>query len=346
MGVAEAGRGVPGGAGGEPVRWGFLGAGHISTAALGPAARDAAGATVHAVAARDATRARALAEAVGAPRAYGSYDELLADPGVEAVYVGLANDAHEPWVTAALASGRHVLCEKPLGLSAAEVDVMAAAADLAGRVLVEATWNRWHPRVRRAVALVEQGAIGAVRHVSAGLSFPGVDPGNFRLDPARGGGALLDVGCYAVSAVLWAMRGDMPDEVAARSRLSGSGVDLLTEGLLTWDDGRSAEIRVAMDEPFRQWLVITGEAGEIELPGRPYTQKTDDSELLLSDGRSTERIQVPGDNAYRIMVEEVSSVLRGGPGWVLPVAESRAVATLLDACATSARAGGVAVRGR
>ena len=331
-------------------RWGFLGAGNISWSALGPAVRAAAGAELVAVAARDLGRAENFAAEFGTgprpARAYDAYEDVLADPDVDAVYIGLANDAHEPWATAALASGHSVLCEKPLGLSAAEVDIMTAAADLAGRRLVEASWYHWHPRIRRAAALVEGGAIGPIRHVSTGLSFPGVPADNFRLQPGRGGGALYDVGCYAMSAVLWAMGGDMPDEVAARSRTSETGVDERTEAILTWDDGRSAELRVSMAEPFRQWLVITGESGEIEVPGRPYTEKSEPTELLLSDGRSTERLQIPGVNAYQIMVEEVSSVLRGGPGWVLPVARSRATAVLLDACRTSAAAGGTAVRGR
>jgi predicted dehydrogenase len=329
-----------------PLRWGFLGAGNISWSALGPAVRAAAGAELVAVAARDLGRAEDFAAEFGAARAYDSYEDVLADPDIDAVYIGLANDAHEPWATAALASGRHVLCEKPLGLSAAEVDIMAAAADLSGRRLVEASWYHWHPRIRQAQELIEAGAIGPVQHVSAGLSFPGVPAGNFRLQPGHGGGALYDVGCYALSAVLWAMAGDMPDEVAARSRHSDTGIDELTEAVLTWDDGRSAQVRVSMAEPFRQWLVITGDSGEIELPGRPYTEKAEASELLVSDGRDTRRMQIPPANAYQIMVEEVSSAVRGGPGWLLPLERSRATAVLIDACLTSAAAGGTAVRGR
>jgi len=328
------------------LRWGFLGAGNISWSAMGPAVRAAAGAELVAVAARDMSRAEDFAAEFGAARAFDAYEDVLADPDIDAVYIGLANDAHEPWATAALASGRHVLCEKPLGLSAAEVDIMTAAADLAGRRLVEASWYHWHPRIRRAAALVEEGAIGPIRHVSAGLSFPGLPPGNFRLAPAHGGGALYDVGCYAISAVLWAMGGDMPDEVAARARRSDTGVDEQTEAILTWDDGRSAEVRVSMAEPFRQWLVITGESGEIELPGRPYTEKEEPTELLLSDGRDTQRLQIPGANAYQIMVEEVSSALLGGSGWLLPLERSRATAVLIDACLTSAGSGGTPVRGR
>ena len=123
-----------------PVRWGFLGAGGIARTALAPAVAAASGAVLHAVAARDPARAAAL----GPVRAYGDYAALLADDDVDAVYVALHNDAHLPWTLAALAAGKHVLCEKPLGLSAAEVDQMAAAAG--DRLVVEASWYRWHPR--------------------------------------------------------------------------------------------------------------------------------------------------------------------------------------------------------
>ncbi len=319
----------------QPVRWGFLGAGWIASKALAPAVHHAQGATLHAAAARDEVRARALAPE---GPAYGSYDALLADPDVEAVYISLANDAHLPWTVAALEAGKHVLCEKPLGLTAAQVRRMTAAAQAADRLLVEASWYRWHPRVRLAQRLVADGAIGAVRQVSAGFCFTGVPAGNYRLEAERGGGALYDVGCYAVSAALWAF-GDAPvREVAARQTLGPSGVDVAMDAVLDLDAG-SAQIRAGIDEPARQWLVIRGDGGEIELPGEAFTAWVrDDTELWLSDGRGTERIPVPATDAYRVMVEETSAVLRGGEGWVLPLAESLAVADVIDRCFAAARA--------
>ncbi|MDQ6651043.1 MAG: Gfo/Idh/MocA family oxidoreductase [Actinomycetota bacterium] len=328
----------------EPVRWGFLGAGNISTVALAPAVAGASGATLHAVAARDVERARALASAYDAPHAYGSYEALLADPDVDAVYVGLANDAHLPWSESALSAGKHVLCEKPLGLSAVEVDRMAAASAAGGRLLVEASWYRWHPRVSLAQRLLATGAIGAVRQVSAGFCFPGVPEGNYRLDPTKGGGAAYDIGCYAVSAVLWAYGGELPAAVAARMERGPSGVDM-TADLIVSCAGGDAQVHVSMAEPERQWLVITGEEGEIELPSSPYTAWwANDTELLLSDGSGTQRLAVPAVNAYQLMVEQISSVLGGGEGWVLPLAESRATAAVLDAAFASAGAGGEPVR--
>ncbi|MDP9497186.1 MAG: Gfo/Idh/MocA family oxidoreductase [Actinomycetota bacterium] len=330
-------RGVAGSVQGEAedavVRWGFLGAGGIAGSSLAPAVHAADGARLVAAAARDPSRAAAL----GPDRTWPAYDALLADDAVDAVYISLANDAHRPWTVAALQAGKHVLCEKPLALSAAEVDTIADAARLADRTVVEASWYRWSPRVRLAQQRLAD--IGRVRHVAAGFAFPGVPEGDYRLDPGRGGGALYDIGCYAVSACLWAVGGGLPEEVAARARPGPSGIDLQTSALLSWADGAQAEVDVAMDRPPAQWLVITGERGEVELRGEPYTARGE-SELWVSDGTATERVRVPAADPYRLMVEEVSSVLSGGPGWVLPLAESRATAAVLDAARASASSGG------
>ena len=303
-------------------RWGFLGAGNIARVALAPAVHAASGAVLQAAAARDPERAAAL----GPVTTWPSYDALLEDPDVDAVYISLSNEAHLPWTLRALAAGKHVLCEKPLCLTAEEVDqVVEAAGDL---VAVEASWYRWHPRVRLAQQRLPD--IGTVRHVTAGFSFAGQLEGNYRLDPARGGGALYDVGHYAVSAVLWAVGRGLPDDVAARAVVGPTGVDLRTEAVLDWD-GCSAEVVCGIDEGSGQYLVITGEHGELELRDAPFTSWKDDAtELWVSDGSGTERVPVPATDAYQVMVEEVSSVVAGGPGWVLPLAESRETAACLD----------------
>lgn len=305
-----------------PVRWGFIGAGWIAKVALAPAVHEAEGAVLQAVAARDPERARAL----GPVTVHPTYDALLDDPDVDAVYISLSNEAHLPWTLAALAHGKHVLCEKPLCLTAQEVDQIAGAqGDL---LVVEASWYRWHPRIRLAQQHLEQ--IGPVRHVSAGFAFAGTLEGNYRLEPARGGGALYDVGHYAVSAALWAVDRGLPMDVAAQARRSDSGVDLSTRAVLDWD-GATAEVQAGIDEGLGQWLVITGEHGELELRDAPFTSwMNQPTELMVSDGNGTTRLPVPAENAYRVMVEEVSSVIQGGPGWVLPLAASRLTAAALD----------------
>jgi len=322
------------------IRWGFLGAGWIATSAIAPAVAAADGAVLQAVAARDPERAAGLGPA-GAT--YTAYDDLLADDTVDAVYISLTNDVHAQWSIAALRAGKHVLCEKPLGMTATEVRTMTEVAAESGRLLVEASWYRWHPRVRLAQDELRAGRIGPVRHVAAGFTFAGQLDGNYRLEVARGGGALYDVGCYAISAALWAFGGALPRAVAARQQLGATGVDLATEAAIDFDEG-TAEIRAGISEPARQWLVITGDGGEIELRDSSYTSWRDDAtELLVSDGATTRRLPVPAVDPYRVMVEEMSSVIAGGPGWLLPLSESLATAAVIDAAFASARTDGAPV---
>jgi predicted dehydrogenase len=324
------------------VRWGFLGAGMIA-GVLAQAVHDADGAVLQAAAARDVERARAL----GPAEAYGSYAELVGSPDVDAVYVALSNDAHLPWTLAALQAGKAVLCEKPLALTSAEVDQMSAVAAETGGLLCEASMYRWHPRVRLAQQAL--ASIGPVRHVAAGFTFAGQLAGNYRLEASRGGGALYDVGCYAVSACLWAVGRGLPDDVVARSEFSG-GVDLDTRAILTWEPdaehpGAEAEVHAGISSGDGQWLVLRGEQGEVELREAPYTAWKDDAtELWVSDGAGTERRALPPADPYRLMVQEFGSVLRGAAGWVLPVAQSRQTAAVLDAARASAAAGGEPVR--
>jgi predicted dehydrogenase len=316
------------------VRWGFLGAGGIATGALAPAVHAATGATLQAVAARSLDRARTL----GAASAYDDYGALLADDDVDAVYIALSNEMHLPWAVAAMRAGKAVLCEKPLALTRAEVDEMTAVSAETGQLLVEASWYRWHPRVR--LAQQRLGEVGPIRHVAAGFTFDASLEGNYRLEPSRGGGALYDVGCYAVSACLWAVGAGLPVDVTARATYGPTGVDLVTEAVLEWGDGVEAEVRAGIAGEVGQWLVMTGERGEIELRDAPYTSWVEDqTELWLSDGTATERVPVPAANPYQLMVEEMSSVLTGGPGWVLPLAESRSTAAVLDAIRLSAATG-------
>ncbi|BEP15443.1 Gfo/Idh/MocA family oxidoreductase [Acidothermaceae bacterium B102] len=332
----------------DPVRWGFIGAGNIATRALGPAVRASYNAVLTAVGARDVQRAQTLGEtfgpAVGTPvSAYGSYDALIADPDIEAVYISLPNDGHRPWTEAALAAGKHVLCEKPLGLDPAEVRSMTAAAEASGLHLVEASWYRWHPRVRLAQRLLAEGAIGTVRHVTSVFTGDGVAAGNYRLNPDKGGGAVYDIGHYALSGATWAF-GGLPYEVVAKQDIGPTGVDLTTDAVLSYDGG-DAEIHVSIAETGRQLLVITGDDGEIELRDLSFTAHTsDDTELWVSrGGTGTERMPVAAVDAYRLMLEEFSEVIRGRDGWLLPLSESLWGAQLIDAAFTSARAGGTAV---
>ena len=314
----------------DPIRWGFLGAGYIASRALGPAVHAATGAALQSVAARDGTRARAL-EPVG--RTYDDYAAVCTDPDVDVVYVALPGNDHLPWTLAALAAGKAVLCEKPLGCNVDEVQRMVAAATAAERPLVEAAWNRWHPRTQRLIELTRDHAPGdAPLEVAAAFTFGGVPEGNFRLDPHRGGGALYDVGCYAIAASQ-ALLGPAEQALlleSAHATIGPSGVDLTTSATLLGTRGR-ATVTASIDAAEHQHLSVSSGAWGLEAPGQAFTSWREQSALRIRDGgRWWDETFAPVD-AYQLMVEAVSRHVRGDrSAWVLPLAESAATALTID----------------
>jgi len=314
-----------------PIRWGFLGAGYVASRGMAPAVHAADGAVLQAVGARDATRAAGL-EPAGP---VGSYAEICARDDVDAVYVSLPNNDHLHWVQVALEAGKHVLCEKPLGMDAAEVAVMRAAADQSGRLLVEAAWNRWHPRTRRLDELV--APITGQREVRAWFTFPGVPADNYRLDPARGGGALLDVGCYAVAASLAALGAGAVDVSEVERHLGPTGVDLTTSAILTHPNG-SARITASFERPEAQGLIIETPGLTVEFGGQAFTTWREPCTLRVVQDGDVREEQFAACDPYQLMVEAVSARIRGEDAWVLPLDTSEAVAATLDAIAATAPA--------
>jgi predicted dehydrogenase len=315
------------------VRWGFLGAGFVASKGLAPAVHAADGAVLQAVGARDAARAARL-QPLGS---VGSYAEVCARDDVDAVYVSLPNNDHLRWVLYALESGKHVLCEKPLGMNADEVAVMRAAAELSGLQLVEASWNRWHPRTLRIEALV--APITGPREVHAWFTFPGVPADNYRMDPARGGGALLDVGCYTVSAALAALGADAVG-IATVERHSGpTGVDLTTSAVLTHPNGTAA-VTASFERPEAQGLTISAPGLSVEFGGQAFTTWREPCILRVVEDGATREEQFAACDPYQLMVEAVSARIRGAGAWVLPLDTSASVAATLDAIAAAPSAGG------
>jgi D-xylose 1-dehydrogenase (NADP+, D-xylono-1,5-lactone-forming) len=311
-----------------PTRWGLLGAGWISRRAIAPAMHSAHGARLDVVAARDKARAASLTPYRAA---VDDYAAVIDDPQVDAVYIALSNDGHLPWAERALEAGKAVLCEKPLGRNADEARRMRAAAEAAGCMLVEATWNLWHPRTARAAALLASDALGPVTSVTGAFVFDGVDEGNYRLDPQRGGGALLDVGCYPLTGAAWATRaaGVSVDTVDVVS--GGLGVDLTTDASLHLD-GIAVHVRASFIETAFESLVIHGEHGVMEFTGNDaYTSWMRPSALRVLD-RDGERVEhfAPVD-PYRLMIEAVSSAIRGEGGWLPDPRWSITVADAMDA---------------
>lgn len=307
------------------VKWGVLGAGKLVQKATGQAIHDAQGAQLFATGARDLSRA----EATEPVRAYDSYQGVIDDPEVEAVYICLSNEAHLPWIRAAVAAGKHVLCEKPMVLTAADTQAAfdeAAAADV---LLVEATWSRWHPRMRRIVDLATSGALGDITAIRSTFTYEGVDPSNYRLSAEHGGGALYDIGIYPLHAI-YACLPDV-EELAVTSvhrTRHDSGVDLTTEATLTWGNRSNASITASFIEPESQVLTVIGTEGQVAIEdNRAFTAYRQPSTLLVDGIMET----FPAVDAYQIMFEEFSQYVRGTGGWVLPPRDSVRVARTVDA---------------
>jgi predicted dehydrogenase len=304
------------------VRWGFLGAGFVASRGVAPVVHESDVAVLQCVAARDLARAEAL-EPV---RAVTSYDELCDADDVDVVYISLPNDAHLTWVERALAAGKHVLCEKPLALDAAQVRRMRDAADASGTLLVEGAWNRWHPRTRRIEGLLE--GVDRDVDVRTWFTFPGVPDDNYRLDPTRGGGALLDVGCYAIAAALVAL-GDDTTVVAAQAHAGPTGVDLTTSAQLASPRG-TAEVRGSFEESESQGWQVTAPGLSLEVPHPAFTSWREPATLrVVSDGAEHHETFAACD-AYALMVDAVSDRAAGGDAWVLPLDRSLAVAIVVE----------------
>lgn len=337
------------------VRFGFIGAGTIARAAVGPAVHAADGAVLQAVAARDSARARALEPKgrvhAGAPVAEDAYAALLSDAAVDVVYINLSNEAHIPWVTRALAAGKHVLCEQPLGLTLEETTAAFAAADAAGRLLVEATSFRWHPRVRWAEQLVAVGDIGDVVRVDGGYCYDDVDwsgeaAGSFRLEAARGGGALHDVGVYPLSLARCALPGfgtgrvDIDSvEVTWSSDLTPAGgapVDLSTRARLRSGDA-TVDVRCAISGSSEESATVTGTAAALRLEGPAFTSRDARSGVLVFDPSGTLPPAVeefaPAD-PYRLMIEAMAAAVRGEDAFVVSREDSLAIAKVSEAIRT------------
>jgi predicted dehydrogenase len=317
------------------LRWGILGVANINQRLL-PAFRKAAGAELRAIASRSPERARAAAQAAGIPVAHGSYEALLADVGVDAVYVPLPNTLHTEWTRRAAENGKHVLCEKPLTPTAEQARELVDFCRARNIKLMDGFMWPHHPRTARLRALLDEGAIGAVRRVSGAFTFPlqPLDQTNIRLQADLAGGSLLDVGCYPVYAIRWAF-GAEPVRVYAAARYVYD-VDVEMTGILWLDDDRVGTFDCAFTLPSRGWLEITGTQGVLRVPDM-WVPGPRAAFTLARSGKAPEEVVVEGADQVVCMIEDFSrAVLDGTP--VRPDPEE-AVRTLrvLDALARSAQ---------
>jgi predicted dehydrogenase len=288
------------------------------------------GADLYAVASRDEQRSATLEP----QKVHASYDELLADERVDAVYISLSNSQHIEWVTKSLEAGKHVLCEKPLGLNAVETAAMFDVATRNGRLLIEAVWGRWHPRFARIVELATSGAIGDIQHIETAFTFTSEMTDNYRLSPSMGGGALLDVGCYQAHAWVALTKGAADLSITELARTVGpTGIDLTTDVNVRINKNITAHAVSSFALPSNQQFIVQGTQGSISTAaGESFTTWNEASSLLVNDVLEEFRIT----NAFVEMVENVSRLIDGEDGWIVSGADSIRVAQILDTIASTA----------
>lgn len=317
----------------KPLRWGILGAAKIARIALAPAIAQADRAELAALATASAERAAPFLSRYPGLRLHHSYDALLADPDVDAVYVPLPNHLHVEWTLKAIAAGKHVLCEKPLALNAADIDRLIAARDASGLVVAEAFMVLHHPQWHRVRALLQDGAIGTLQHVEGMFTYHNTDAANIRNRPETGGGGLYDIGVYPAVTMRYAT-GQEPARIRADLRRE-NGVDVFAR---VWADFPefTASFHCGMRQMRRQDMVFHGTTGWLHLPC-PFNPGSYGSARLdwhRADGATvTEHWQ--GDQ-YALMVESFGAAVRGDAPFPAPLEFSRANQAMIDAILAAA----------
>jgi len=312
-----------------PVRFGLLSTARINDPILA-AGRASDRCEVVAVASRDQARAEAYAREHGLERAHGSYEALLADPDVDAVYISLPNSMHVDWSIRALEAGKHVLCEKPFGRRADEVERAFDVAEREGLLLMEAFMWRHHPQTAKLAELVRAGRIGEPRVIHVRFSFSLSDPRNIRMLPDLDGGALMDVGCYCISGAR--LIGGDPERVFGRQVVGPTGVDIRFLGTLEFPGNLLASFTCGMDIPYSTGLEVVGSEGTAIVLD-PWGAR--DPHVRLGD----ERIDVEDGDRYQLQLENMSDAIRGEGELLLGRDDAVAQARVIEALYRSAESG-------
>ena len=311
------------------VHWGVLGAARIARNHVLHAIRDAELCELAAVASRDRARAAAIASEFGIERVHGSYEALLADPRIDAVYLPLPNDLHARWIRAAADAGKHVLCEKPLALDAAEAEAVRVYCEERGVLLMEAFMYRFHPAWAEVHRLLEEGAIGRLTDLEIWFAFRSQQAvSDYRMTMARGGGALLDVGCYAVNLSRWLL-GDDPATVQAAARLDARGeVDLTFSAILDYGGSRCTFTASMEQEPDHR-VRLHGSDGWLSVAD-PFNCPADHRTMITigSGGdahphhSSLRTVEVAAANQYGLQATAFARAIVGGTPAPLPPADA------------------------
>jgi len=327
----------------DPLRIGILSTANIARQLI-DGVRASTKLKVAAVASRNADKAAAFARETGVPRSFPTYEALLADPAIDAIYNPLPNNLHAEWSIRAIEAGKHVLCEKPLATTPDDARAMFAAAKRAKVILVEGYPYRAQPQTVRLRGLLAEGVIGSVRYIQASIGFPMSDPSNIRLNPALAGGALMDAGCYPVSLVRM-IAGTRPTRVHAMADFADTGVDRTLVASLAHGNGLLAQISTSFATARHRHAFIAGDAGSI---GTNYFNDTSEAmpavlELKRGSGWDAKRESIANatTNGFLAQAESFCDlVTQGWDRWTgVSEQESIDIAVTMEALATSARIG-------
>lgn len=324
-----------------PVRWGILGAANIAVRQVIPATQQSPLCSVLAIASRNGDKARSAAESLDIPRAYGSYDELINDPDIEAIYNPLPNHLHVPWTIRAAEKGKHVLCEKPIALNAPEARQLIDVQQRTGVQIAEAFMVRTHPQWLAARDLVTSGRIGELRLINGHFTYFRRNPDNVRSNPAWGGGALLDIGCYPITMSRW-LFGEEPVEVIAQLELDPDmHVDRVGSALMRFPSGQAA-FTFGGQVSLHQQMKIFGTRGHIsiDVPFNPPPDRV--TRLVLDDGRDlvgtgAQDFTFAPANQYTIQATRFAEAVRGIATVAVPITDAISNMRVIDALFRSAK---------
>ncbi|MCD1258309.1 Gfo/Idh/MocA family oxidoreductase [Paenibacillus athensensis] len=321
------------------LRWGILGCANIAMYAVIPGIRQSETGVVAAIASRSLAKSQEHAQKHDIPKAYGSYEELIADPELDAIYIPLPNHLHKEWTIKAAQAGKHVLCEKPFALDAAEAEEMAAAAEQAGVQLAEAFMYRHHPRYARIKEIIRSGEIGEVRGIHSAFTFNNAkDKDNVRFDRSMGGGSLYDVGVYPISAARMLLEQE-PVAVTAHALFSPEhdNVDMMVSAMLEFDGSVGMTMDCGMWAAFRNTLEVLGTLGRIEVPSAYIAdEKANSGFIVWTEGERREE-NPPYVNQYALQVDDIAYAAWGRKQPHFPATDAVLNMKVVDALLHSAR---------
>ena len=318
----------------ERVRWGVLGTAHIALAKVIPAMQRSSWCEIAAIASRDGAKAAAAAGKLNISRAYGSYDQLLADTSIEVIYNPLPNHLHVPWTIRAAEAGKHVLCEKPIALNAEEARSLIELRDRTGVKIQEAFMVRTHPQWLETRRLIHSGRIGSVTAITGFFSYFNADPENIRNKLALGGGALMDIGCYPINISRFIFAAEPRRVLSVIERDPISGTDTLTSAVLDFPQGHATFTCSTRLNPYQR-MIFHGTEGRIEVL-IPFNAPNDRPTQILVDD---EVIEIPTSDQYEIQGSLFSQAIREHLAQPIPLEDAVSNMAVIDAVFRSATTG-------